>query len=196
MPIRRLAPLRIPLLTDLPIVGPIFFHYDLMVYLALALCALIAWMFSRTRLGLRLRAVGEAPDVAYALGQPVTRIRTLAVVFGGAMSGIAGAYLSTAVTPMWVEGMSAGRGWIALALVVFGSWQPWRVLAGALLFGGVTVLQLYAQGFGFGVPSELWSMLPCLATILVLVIIGRDAHSALRHKPVALGRSWAGGDRL
>jgi simple sugar transport system permease protein len=194
MPIERLPSLRIPWFTDLPVVGPLLFHYDLLVYLALVLCAAIAWTLNHTRLGLRLRAVGEAPEVAFALGLPVMRIRYLAVLFGGAMSGIAGAYLSTALTPMWVEGMSAGRGWIALALVVFGTWKPWRVFAGALLFGGVTVLQLYAQGFGLGVPSELWSMLPYLATIAVLVMIGRDPRSLLLNRPVALGRSFHPGD--
>ena len=136
-------------------VGPLLFHYDLLVYLSLLLCALIAWMLRSTRAGLRLRAVGESPEMAHALGEPVTRIRYLAVLFGGAMSGIAGAYLSTALTPMWTEGMSAGRGWIALALVVFGTWKPLRVVGGAYLFGTVTVLQLYAQGLGVHVPSAV-----------------------------------------
>lgn len=177
-------------LSDLPIAGPLLFHYDLLVYGSIALCATIAWMLTRTRMGLRLRAIGEAPDVAHALGEPVMRIRYLAVLFGGACSGIAGAYLSTAVTPMWVEGISAGRGWIALALVVFGTWKPWRVLAGAYLFGIVTVLQLYAQGFGIHVPSEFLSMLPYLATILVLVVICRDARTILLNQPASLGRSF------
>ena len=152
--------LHIPLLTDLPVLGPLLFHYDLLVYLSVALCVLIAWMLRARASGLRLRAVGEQPAVAHALGEPVTRIRYLAVLFGGAMSGIAGAYLSTAVTPMWVEGMSAGRGWIALALVVFGTWKPWRVLGGAYLFGTVTVLQLYAQGLGIHIPSEFCRCCP------------------------------------
>jgi ABC-type uncharacterized transport system permease subunit len=151
---------------------------------------LIAWMLKSTRLGLRIRAVGEQPAVAHALGEPVIRIRYLAVLFGGAMSGIAGAYLSTAVTPMWVEGMSAGRGWIALALVVFGTWKPWRVLGGAYLFGTVTVLQLYAQGLGVHIPSEFLSMLPYLATIIVLVLICRDARTILLNQPASLGRSF------
>ncbi len=194
MPIQRVPPLHFPVLTDLPVVGPLLFHYDALVYLSIALCALVAWTFARTRLGLRLRAVGEAPEVAHALGQPVLPLRTLAVLFGGMMSGVAGAYLSTAVTPMWVEGMSAGRGWIALALVVFGTWKPWRVLAGAYLFGTVTVLQLYAQGFGIHVPSEFLSMLPYIVTIVVLVVICRDRRTILLNQPVSLGRPFHAGD--
>jgi ABC-type uncharacterized transport system permease subunit len=194
LPIPRVPALRFPLLTDLPVAGPLLFHYDALVYLSIVLCAVIAWTLQSTRLGLRLRAVGEAPEVAHELGQPVTRIRYLAVLFGGAMSGVAGAYLSTAVTPMWVEGMSAGRGWIALALVVFGTWKPWRVLAGAYLFGTVTVLQLYAQGFGMHVPSEFLSMLPYVVTIVVLVVICRDPRTILLNQPVSLGRSFHAGD--
>jgi general nucleoside transport system permease protein len=190
LPISRVPAVHLPMLTDLPVLGPLLFHYDPLVYLSVALCALIAWLLKRTRLGLRLRAVGEAPAIAHALGEPVTRIRYLAVLFGGAMSGIAGAYLSTALTPMWVEGMSAGRGWIALALVVFGTWRPWRVLGGAYLFGTVTVLQLYAQGLGVHIPSEFLSMLPYAATIVVLVVICRDPRTILLNQPASLGRSF------
>jgi simple sugar transport system permease protein len=190
LPIARVPAVHIPLLTDLPVLGPLLFHYDPLVYISVALCALIAWLLKRTRAGLRLRAVGEAPAIAHALGEPVTRIRYLAVLFGGAMSGIAGAYLSTALTPMWVEGMSAGRGWIALALVVFGTWKPWRVLGGAYLFGAVTVLQLYAQGLGVHIPSEFLSMLPYAATIIVLVVICRDPRTILLNQPASLGRSF------
>jgi len=190
LPIARVPAVHIPLLTDLPVLGPLLFHYDPLVYMSVALCALIAWLLKRTRAGLRLRAVGEAPAIAHALGEPVTRIRYLAVRFGGAMSGIAGAYLSTALTPMWVEGMSAGRGWIALALVVFGTWKPWRVLGGAYLFGAVTVLQLYAQGLGVHIPSEFLSMLPYAATIIVLVVICRDPRTILLNQPASLGRSF------
>jgi general nucleoside transport system permease protein len=190
LPIRRVPMLHIPLLSDLPVLGPLLFRYDLLVYLSIVLCFSIAWLLKRSHTGLRLRAVGEEPRVAHALGEPVTRIRYLAVLFGGAMSGIAGAYLSTAVTPMWVEGMSAGRGWIALALVVFGTWKPWRVLGGAYLFGTVTVLQLYAQGLGVHIPSEFLSMLPYLATIVVLVLICRDAKTILLNQPASLGRSF------
>ncbi len=134
--------------------------------------------------------MGESPSAAHALGQPVIGMRYAAVMFGGATSGIAGAYLSTALTPMWVEGMSAGRGWIALALVVFATWKPLRVLLGAYLFGGVTVMQLYAQGFGVDVPSEILSMLPYVATIVVLVVICRNPRTILLNQPASLGKSF------
>ncbi len=186
----RLAPLDIPVLGALPLIGPLVFHQDLLVYLSIGACAGTAWFLKSTRAGLRLRAVGESPAVAHALGEPVNRIRYLAVLFGGAMSGIAGAYLSTSLTPMWVEGMTSGRGWIALALVVFGTWKPWRVLGGAYLFGLVTVLQLYAQGLGVRVPSEFLSMLPYVATIVVLVIICRDPKTILLNQPASLGQSF------
>ncbi len=193
MPIGRVPTLDIPWLSTVPIIGPLLFRYDAAEYLSIAACAAVAWMLKSTRLGLRLRAVGESPETAHALGEPVTLIRYGAVLFGGAMSGIAGAYLSTALTPMWVEGMSTGRGWIALALVVFGTWRPWRALGGAYLFGLVTVLQLYAQTFGIRVPSEFLSMLPYAATIVVLVLICRDPKTILINKPAALGRSFHAG---
>lgn len=179
----------------LPIVRvpPLLFNFDLLEYLSVTLCAAVAWFLRHTRAGLRLRAVGESPSTAHSLGEPVTLIRYLAVLFGGAMSGIAGAYMSTALTPMWVEGMSSGRGWIALALVVFGTWRPWRVLAGAYLFGSVTVLQLYAQGLGIRVPAEFLSMLPYAATIVVLVVICRDPKAILLNQPASLGRSYHAG---
>ena len=188
--INRLPALDIPLVNRLPVVGPLLFHHDLVVYLSIAACAATAWFLKSTRAGLRLRAVGESPVVAHALGEPVIRIRYLAVLFGGAMSGIAGAYMSTSLTPMWVEGMTSGRGWIALALVVFGTWKPWRVLGGAYLFGIVTVLQLYAQGLGVHVPSEFLSMLPYIATIVVLVVICRDPKTILLNQPASLGQSF------
>jgi general nucleoside transport system permease protein len=190
MPIERLPALDIPLLSDLPFFGPLLFGYDPIVYLSVLLYFGVSWFLYRSRLGLRLRAIGEAPAVAHSLGEPVIRIRYLATMFGGAMSGLAGAYLSTALTPMWVEGMSAGRGWIVLALVVFATWRPLRVLLGAYLFGGVTVLQLHAQGFGVTVPSEFLSMLPYLATIVVLVLICRDPKAILLNQPASLGRSF------
>ena len=166
------------------------FGFDLLVYGSIALYAGVAWFLQRTRAGLQLRAIGESPAVAHSLGQPVTRVRYLAVMFGGATSGMAGAYLSTALTPMWVEGMSAGRGWIALALVIFATWKPLRVLVGAYLFGLVSVLQLYAQGFGVSVPSEFLSMLPYVATIVVLVLICRDPKTIRLNQPASLGRSF------
>jgi len=190
LPIPRVPLLHIALLTDLPVIGALLFHFDVLEYLGVALCAALSWLLNSTRAGLRLRAVGEAPATAHELGEPVTRIRYLAVLFGGAMSGIAGAYMSTALTPMWVEGMTSGRGWIALALVVFGTWKPWRVLGGAYLFGAVTVLQLYAQGLGIRVPSEFLSMLPYAATIIVLVVICRDPRTILLNQPASLGRSF------
>ncbi|HEY0685935.1 MAG TPA: ABC transporter permease [Steroidobacter sp.] len=189
-PIERLPPLEIPLLADIPVLGPLLFHYDTVVYLSALLFVVVSWFLFRSRHGLRLRAIGEAPAVAHSLGEPVIRIRYLATMFGGAMSGLAGAYLSTALTPMWAEGMSAGRGWIVLALVVFATWRPLRVLLGAYLFGGVAVLQLHAQGFGVTVPSEFLSMLPYLATIVVLVLICRDPKAILLNQPASLGRGF------
>ncbi len=190
MPIDRVPKLDIAGISDLPVIGPLLLNYDLLVYLSIALYFAVNAFLSRTHAGLRLRAVGESPSVAHAIGEPVIAIRYLAVMFGGAMSGIAGAYLSTALTPMWVEGLSAGRGWIALALVVFATWKPLRVLLGAYLFGGVTVMQLYAQGFGVEVPSEFLSMLPYAATIIVLVIICRDPKTILLNQPASLGKSF------
>ncbi len=180
----------IPGVSDIPLVGPLLFRFDLLVYASIALFMAMQWFLNRTRGGLLVRAVGESPTAAHAIGYPVIAIRYLAVLFGGAMSGLAGAYLSLAITPMWVEGMTAGRGWIALALVVFATWKPWRVVLGAYLFGGVTILQLYAQGFGVRMPSEFLSMLPYLATITVLVVICRDPRAILLNQPVSLGRRF------
>jgi ABC-type uncharacterized transport system permease subunit len=189
LPLSGVKPLTIPWVSGLPVIGPLF-HIDILVCGSIVLYIAVDQFLRRTRSGLRLRAVGESPEVAHSLGQPVTRTRYLAVMFGGATSGIGGAYISTALTPMWVEGMSAGRGWIALALVVFATWKPLRVLLGAYLFGGVTVLQLYAQGFGLSVPSEFLSMLPYLATIIVLVIICRDPRTIRLNQPASLGKSF------
>jgi simple sugar transport system permease protein len=174
-------------------VRPLAFGLDLLVYGSIALYLGVDWFLRRTRAGLQLRAIGESPTVAHSLGQPVSRVRYLAVMFGGATSGIAGAYLSTALTPMWVENMSAGRGWIALALVVFATWKPLRVLLGAYLFGAVSVLQLYAQGFGVSIPSEFLSMLPYVATIVVLIIICRDPKTIRLNQPASLGKSFHAG---
>ncbi len=189
LPIDGVEPVSIPFLSSLPVAGALF-RFDWLVYGSIALYFGVDYFLRRTRSGLRLRAIGESPTAAHALGQPVIRMRYFAVMFGGAMSGIAGAYLSTALTPMWVEGMSSGRGWIALALVVFATWKPLRVLLGAYLFGGVTVMQLHAQGFGLDVPSEILSMLPYVATIVVLVIICRDPKTILLNQPASLGRSF------
>lgn len=189
-PIHGLQPLNIPLLADLPVLGPILFRQDGLVYLALLLTFAVAWFLRRSRAGLMLRSVGENPDSAMALGLPVRRIRYLAVLFGGALAGLAGAYLSMAYTPMWVEDMTAGRGWIALALVVFASWRPGRLLLGAWLFGLVGILQLFMQGAGLPVSPYLMSTLPYLATILVLVLISRDALRVRLSAPAALGRPF------
>ena len=163
--------LYIPGLTDIPFVGPVLFGQDAFVYASFALAGGVSWFLWRTRAGLKLRAIGENQSSAHALGHRVIRTRFLAVLFGGACAGLAGAYLSLAYTPFWVSGMTAGRGWIALALVVFSSWLPLRAVIGAYLFGAVSILQLYAQGAGVGVPSQLMSALPYLATIVVLVAI-------------------------
>jgi simple sugar transport system permease protein len=190
LPIEGIHALPLPWLRDLPILGPLLFRFDAAVYGSLLLYVLIDRVLTHSRLGLKLRAVGESPAIAHSLGQPVTLVRYVAVLFGGAMSGIAGAYLSTALTPMWVEGLSAGRGWIALALVVFATWKPLRVVLGAYLFGGVTILQLNAQGLGLSVPSEILSMLPYAATIVVLVVICRDPKTILLNQPASLGQSF------
>jgi ABC-type uncharacterized transport system permease subunit len=185
-----LHPLSIPVLGQIPFVGPLLFHFDIMVYGSLVLLFALQWFFGRSHWGLVVRAVGESPASAHAIGYPVIRIRYLAILFGGAMSGLAGAYLSLAITPLWVEGMSAGRGWIALALVVFATWKPMRVFLGAYLFGGVTVLQFYGQGMGVHIPSEILSMLPYLVTIVVLVLISRNPKTILLNQPVSLGQSF------
>jgi simple sugar transport system permease protein len=182
--------LDIPLLSSLPFVGPLLFSFDAMVYASLLLVAVVGWLLARTRMGLSIRAVGEAPHAAHAIGMPVLKLRYATVLFGGALAGLGGAYLSLALTPMWVEGMTAGRGWIALAQVVFATWKPRGLLLGAYLFGGVTVLQFHGQGFGLAIPSEFLSMLPYLATIVVLVIICRNPQTILLNKPMSLGQNF------
>jgi simple sugar transport system permease protein len=188
MPLEALPALPIPLLSDIPLLGPLLFRYDGMVYLAVALTIALHLFFRHTRAGLVIRAVGENHDAAHALGFPVRRIRFACVLFGGAMAGLGGAYLSLAYTPMWAQNMTAGRGWIALALVVFATWKPLRVLAGALLFGGFTMAQLHAQGLGIAVPPEFLAMLPYLATVLVLVLISRDATRIRLNAPACIGK--------
>lgn len=192
-PLAGFEPVAIPLLSALPVLGKMLFSQDLMVYLSFALFALIAWALLKSRIGLVLQAVGENPDAASAMGLPVLRVRTLAVLFGGAMAGMAGAYLSLAYTPMWAENMTAGRGWIALALVVFASWRVFRVLLGAYLFGLASILHLVAQGVGLAIPANLLAMLPYVATILVLVLLSRDAVRTRLFAPVSLGQPWKGG---
>ncbi|OAF13032.1 ABC transporter permease [Bradyrhizobium centrolobii] len=180
------AHLYIPGLTDIPLIGHVPFGEDAFVYLSLALIVGVWWFLYRTRPGLILRACGDNHVSAHALGYPVLRIRTLAAMFGGACAGLAGAYLPLAYTPFFIPGMTAGRGWIALALVVFSSWRPGRLVVGAYLFGAVTILQLHAQGWGVGIPSQFMSALPYLATVIVLVLLSR-ARTGGSTAPAALG---------
>ena len=180
----------IPGLADIPLLGPALFTLHPLVYGAMALVLVMMWFLYRTRAGLVLRAVGESPTSAHALGYPVRRIRLMAVVFGGAMCGLAGAYISTVYTPLWVEGMVSGRGWIALALTTFATWRPARVLLGAYLFGGVTMLQFHLQASGVQLASQLLSMLPYLATIVVLVLISRNPTWIRANMPASLGKPF------
>jgi ABC-type uncharacterized transport system permease subunit len=190
MVIDGIKPLSVAGLSDLPFFGKLLFAHSPFVYLSLAVVASVQWFLFHTRAGLIVRAVGESPDSAHAIGYRVIAIRYAAVVFGGACAGLAGGYLATAYTPQWSEGMTAGRGWIALALVVFGTWKPWRMLAGAYLFGAVTLAQFQAQAMGVALPSQLLSMLPYLATIIVLTIISRDALTIRLNAPASLGRPY------
>ena len=184
-----IAHLQLPVLSDLPLVGKLIFGQDPFVYAGWGLVIGVAWFLNRSRAGLTLRAVGESHTSAHALGVPVRRIRFLAVLFGGACSGLAGAYLSLAYTPFWAPGMTAGRGWIALALVVFASWRPFRAFAGALLFGGATVLQLHAQAASFGIPGQFLTALPYVATIVALVLLSLNKRRGAV-APAALGTSF------
>jgi simple sugar transport system permease protein len=188
--VTSIKPLDIPGLTTLPIAGPLLFGHNPLVYLACALLAAVhAWLY-HTRAGLVVCAIGEAPDAAHAIGYRVIAIRYACVLFGGACAGVAGAYLSLAYTPMWNENMTAGRGWIALALVVFATWKPLRVLLGALLFGGVTLAQFQVQAAGVDVAPQLLAMLPYAATIIVLAVISRNPMLILRNAPASLGRPF------
>jgi general nucleoside transport system permease protein len=180
----------VPFLSDLPFFGAALFRQHAMVYITMALAALLAWWLFRTRAGLVLRSIGESPESAHALGYRVRWVRLLGVMAGGALCGVAGAYLSVVYAPLWVEGMVAGRGWIALALTVFATWRPARVLLGAYLFGGVTMLQLHLQGRGVDVPAQFMSMLPYIATIVVLVIMSRNPVWIRMNMPASLGKPF------
>lgn len=183
-----LPKLALPVLSDIPVLGPLLFGHDALVYLSVVALVGVAWFLKKSRAGMILRAVGESDISAHSIGYNVIGVRYRAVLFGGAMSGLGGAFLSLSNTPLWTEGMTAGRGWIALALVVFASWRPWRLLAGAYLFGGVTILQLYTQGAGgLGIPSQVMSMLPYLATILVLTVIAAGPWKGRLDAPACLG---------
>ena len=180
----------IPYLSDIPLLGPAFFRHHPLVYLSVAFALGLIWFLYRTRSGLVLRSVGESPESAHALGYPVRRIRLLAVVAGGALCGLAGAYISIVYTPLWVEGIVAGKGWIALALTTFATWRPARVLLGAYLFGGVTMLQFHLQGLGVEVPSQFLTMLPYVATIVVLALISRNPQWIRINMPASIGKPF------
>ncbi len=180
----------VPYLSDIPLVGSAFFKQHPLVYIAIFMAAGLMYFLYKTRAGLILRSVGESPESAHALGYNVRRIRLLAMMAGGALCGLAGAYLSLVYTPLWVEGMTAGKGWIALALTTFATWRPTRVLLGAYLFGGVTMLQFHLQGAGVQVPAEILNMLPYLATIVVLVLISRRPDWIRANMPASLGKPF------
>lgn len=180
----------IPLLRDLPFVGPALFSLHPLAYLSMALVVAVAWFLFRTRAGLVLRAVGESPSSAHALGYSIRGIRLAALLFGGACAGLGGAFLSTVYTPLWADSMTAGRGWIALAVVVFATWRPARVVAGAYLFGGMTMLQLHLQGLGVEISSQVMSMAPYAATIVVLAVISRNPHWIRLNMPSSLGKPF------
>jgi ABC-type uncharacterized transport system permease subunit len=180
----------IPYLSDIPLVGPALFRHHPLVYVTVLFALALIWFLYRTRSGLILRSVGESPESAHALGYPVRRIRLLAVVVGGALCGLAGAYISVIYTPLWVEGMVAGKGWIALALTTFATWRPARVLLGAYLFGGVTMLQFHLQGIGVDIPSQFLSMLPYVATIVVLALISRNPQWIRINMPASIGKPF------
>ena len=180
----------IPGLADLPVLGPALFRHHPMVYLTVLLTlGLIFWLY-RTRSGLVLRSVGESPESAHALGHPLRRIRLLAVMVGGALCGLSGAYLSTVYAPLWVEGMVSGKGWIALALTTFATWRPARVLLGAYLFGGMTQLDFYLQGVGVEVPSQFLAMLPYVGTVVVLALISRNPQWIRVNMPASIGKPF------
>jgi len=184
----------IPYLSDLPWIGPALFRHHPLVYLTVLFALILIWFLYRTRSGLILRSVGENPESAHALGYSVRSIRLMAVIFGGAMCGLAGAYLSIIYTPLWVEGMVAGKGWIALALTTFATWRPGRVLIGAYLFGGVTMLQFHFQSVGVDVPSQFLSMLPYVSTILVLILISRNPRWIKINMPASIGKPFYPGN--
>jgi simple sugar transport system permease protein len=188
--IDQIQSIHLPILSELPIAGRLLFGHDPLVYLAIFILLGTSRFLYRSRWGMILRAVGDSDISAHAIGYPVVVIRFAAVTFGGLMAGLGGGYLSLVYTPLWAENMTAGRGWIALALVVFASWRPARVLFGAILFGGITILQLNAQAAGLGIPDAFMSMLPYIATIVVLVFISRDAIRIRLNAPACLGRPF------
>ncbi|MFK8035812.1 MAG: ABC transporter permease [Hyphomicrobiales bacterium] len=186
----KLPPIFVEGLSDLPYVGAILFSQDIIVYGSILLTLVVWWFLFKSRAGLALRAVGDSHSSAHALGVSVRKVRYLAVMFGGACAGLAGAYLSLVYTPQWTEGMTAGRGWIAVVLVVFATWMPGRLIAGAYLFGAVLILQLHAQAAGIKIPAQLLSSLPYLATIFVLVLISRNRTLVKKNSPACLGKPF------
>ena len=192
--IEGFAPINIPLLQSIPFIGRPLFTHDILVYFTFVLFFAICWFVYKSRAGLKLKAVGENPHAARSIGLPVIRIRFMAIAFGGAMAGLAGAYLSLAYTPLWAENMTAGRGWIALALVVFATWRPERALIGAWLFGLASILHLVFQGLGFAMSPSLLAMLPYLVTIVVLVLLSRDPVKQKLFTPASLGKPFRAGD--
>ena len=191
--IQRLEALNIPILSNIPYLGPILFSHNILVYFSFIIVFIVGWFLLKTRPGLVLRAVGNNHDSAHALGYSVVFIRFCSVMFGGFMAGLGGAFLPLVLTPHWAEGMTAGKGWIALALVVFASWRPLRIPIGALLFSGITVMQLVGQARGWAMPSQFLSMLPYLATIAVLVIISRNKEFSIINAPASLGKLFIAG---
>jgi general nucleoside transport system permease protein len=186
----RLPRLDLPWLSELPVLGPVLFRHDPMVYLSIALVLGVWWFLRQTRAGLILRAVGENHDAAHGLGYPVVRVRLLAIAFGGACAGLGGAYLSLVRVPQWTEGMTAGAGWIALALVVFAAWRPLRLWLGAYLFGGLVVLQFNLQAAGVRIPVEYLAMSPYLVTIAVLVLMSSGWGRVALNAPGSLNRTF------
>ena len=185
-----LPQLNVEVLSTIPILGELLFGHDILVYLSFIMILLAGYFLSKTRSGLILRAVGESHDSAHALGYSVLTVRYLAVLFGGFMSGLAGSYLSLVYTPLWAENMTAGRGWIALALVVFGTWRAGRIVFGAYLFGAITILQLHVQGWGINIASQFMTMLPYIATIVVLVLISQDRTKIKMNAPQSIGKAF------
>ena len=191
--IQRLEAFNIPILSNIPYLGPILFSHNILVYFSFIIVFIVGWFLLKTKSGLVLRAVGNNHDSAHALGYSVVFIRFCSVMFGGLMAGLGGAFLPLVLTPHWAEGMTAGKGWIALALVVFASWRPLRIPIGALLFSGITVMQLVGQARGWTMPSQFLSMLPYIATIIVLVTISRNKEFSIINAPASLGKLFVAG---
>ncbi|KZM41496.1 ABC transporter permease [Marinomonas sp. SBI22] len=188
--VQGFQPIIIPLLSDIPLLGKILFTHDLLVYVSFAMAGSVAYVANRTRTGLVLKAVGENPHAANAIGIKVLRVRYCAIMFGGAMAGLSGAYMSLVYTPMWIENMSSGRGWIALALVVFASWRIGNIMLGAYLFGLASIMHLVLQGMGWSISPNLLAMLPYVATVLVMVIISADKFKEKLLAPRSLGKPF------